>query len=101
MSSTVPYVFFVATARRLAAFPGGPYTDGMSHDETLRKEFDRFDADTNGYIDEAEFSALVHSLDSTLTGEKAAIAFLALDVNGNGRIEFGEFSAWWKRYRSR
>jgi Ca2+-binding EF-hand superfamily protein len=73
----------------------------MSDEATLRTKFDKFDADNNGYIDESEFGALVNSLGIEMSAEKVAVAFLAVDVNGNGRIEFGEFSGWWGKLRSR
>lgn len=69
----------------------------MSDDTDLHAQFNKFDADKNGHIDESEFSQLVRSLGVSLTPEKTAVAFLAIDVNGNGRIEFGEFSAWWRK----
>jgi Ca2+-binding EF-hand superfamily protein len=61
----------------------------------LRQEFDRADADRNGSIDEDEFAALVLSLGVNFTAEQVQIAFLAIDINGNGHIEFGEFRNWW------
>ena len=61
----------------------------------LRKEFDRVDADKSGAIDEDEFAALVASLGVKFTAEQLAIAFLAIDINGNGVIDFGEFRGWW------
>lgn len=67
----------------------------------LRAQFDKFDTDNNGYIDKDEFGALVKTLGIELSIEKVAVALLAIDVNGNGRIEFGEFSAWWTKYNSR
>lgn len=69
-------------------------------DSSLRTEFERFDADGNGHIDEAEFGALVQSLGAPLSPNEVAVAFLAIDVNGNRRIEFGEFSSWWKKYQN-
>lgn len=73
----------------------------MNDETDLRAEFEKFDADKSGYIDESEFSQLVKSLGVDLSAEKTAVAFLAIDVNGNRRIEFGEFSAWWKNRRAR
>lgn len=67
----------------------------MSDEATLRAEFERFDTDGNGHIDEGEFTALVKALGVNFSADKARIAFLAIDVNGNERIEFGEFRAWW------
>lgn len=71
----------------------------MTDDANLQAEFERFDADKSGYIDENEFAALVSSLGSTLSRQKVAVAFLAIDINGNGRIEFGEFRSWWSKYQ--
>lgn len=72
----------------------------MSDEASLREEFERFDGDKSGYIDEAEFAALVTSLGATLSRQKVAVAFLAIDINGNGRIEYGEFRAWWSKYQA-
>lgn len=70
-------------------------------DDSLRSEFQRFDSDGNGYIDEAEFGALARALGANLSPTEVAVAFLAMDSNGNRRIEFGEFAAWWKKYRAK
>jgi calmodulin len=66
--------------------------------EALRRDFNRFDTDGNGVIDETEFAALIASLGVKFTPEQVQIAFLAIDVNGNRGVEFGEFSAWWTRH---
>lgn len=63
----------------------------------LRTAFDKFDRDGNGFIDEAEFAELLSSLGIDLTPEKIQIAFMAIDVNGNERVDFGEFAVWWER----
>ncbi len=73
----------------------------MSDDSSLRAEFERFDSDKNGHIDEGEFSALVQALGAHLSRTEAAVFFLALDVNGNRRIEFSEFATWWNKYRAK
>jgi Ca2+-binding EF-hand superfamily protein len=73
----------------------------MGDETDLKAQFDKFDADKSGYIDESEFSELVKSLGVNLSTEKIAVAFLAIDVNGNRRIEFGEFGAWWKKHQAR
>jgi len=65
--------------------------------DELRAEFDRFDTDKNGTIDEDEFSALVASLGVQFTPEQTQTAFLAIDIDGNRRIDFREFKGWWKR----
>jgi len=68
--------------------------------EDLEREFRKFDKDDNGYIDEEEFAALIASLGVQMSPEKIGVAFLAIDVDGNGRIEFSEFSGWWRRRSS-
>ncbi|HSC87047.1 MAG TPA: EF-hand domain-containing protein [Polyangiaceae bacterium] len=70
----------------------------MSDDSSLRAAFERFDSDANGYIDEAEFGALAQALGATLSPAQVAVAFLAMDVNGNRRVEYGEFRAWWTQH---
>ena len=71
----------------------------MSDDTALRSEFDRFDTDRNGYIDATEFTQLVAALGIRFSEEQSMTAFLAIDVSGNDRIEFGEFRAWWSKHR--
>lgn len=70
----------------------------MSSEVDLQTAFEGFDTDKNGYIDESEFAALVTSLGVNFTAEKLRVAFLAIDVNGNERIEFGEFRSWWTKH---
>lgn len=70
----------------------------MKSEAALRERFDRFDADQNGAIDSSEFKNLIRSLGLSMTDTKAARAFLALDINQNGVIEYGEFHAWWTKY---
>ena len=71
----------------------------MTDDATLRSDFDQFDKDKNGFIDEEEFGALVDFLEINLSSSEKATAFLAIDINGNRRIEFSEFKAWWLKYQ--
>ncbi|HEX4337093.1 MAG TPA: EF-hand domain-containing protein [Polyangiaceae bacterium] len=68
-------------------------SDGTSGE--LKGKFDQFDTDRNGSISESEFTALVAALGLTLSAGQIQIAFSAIDVNGNGRIDFGEFATWW------
>ncbi|HVW30154.1 MAG TPA: EF-hand domain-containing protein [Polyangiaceae bacterium] len=68
----------------------------MGDDELLRK-FREFDTDGNGSIGEDEFARLVVALGLRLTAGEIQIAYSAIDVNGNGRIDFGEFKSWWAK----
>ena len=83
----------------VVASPRRTYTWVMTDESKLRAEFDRFDTDKNGYIDEGEFRELVKALGVDISSQAVATAYLAIDVNGNKRIEFGEFSAWWVKYQ--
>lgn len=70
----------------------------MPNDQEIRARFEEFDADKNGKIDETEFGRLAQSLGVKLSADEIATAFLAIDISGNGHIEFGEFRAWWQRF---
>ena len=71
----------------------------MSPDD-LKGEFARFDTDHNGKIDEGEFSKLLVALGVKLSASASLTAFTAIDVNGNGVIDFGEFAAWYQKQSS-
>jgi Ca2+-binding EF-hand superfamily protein len=64
-------------------------------DDPLRDRFARFDHDTDGKIDEAEFAKLLDELGLGYSGVQVHAAFTAIDVDGSGRIELEEFRAWW------
>lgn len=76
-------------------------SDAGGNEPELKAAFQRFDRDGSGHIDEAEFAELVRSLGVEMTPEKVQIAFSAIDVNGNERIDYGEFAAWWGRRKAR
>jgi len=63
--------------------------------QALRARFEAVDEDRNGKIDQREFTQLLDTLGVGFTREQSLTAFTAIDVNGNGAIEFGEFAAWW------
>jgi Ca2+-binding EF-hand superfamily protein len=65
--------------------------------DDLRPDFNRFDTDGNGIIDEDEFAALIAALGVEFTPEQTQVAFLAIDIDGNGRIDYREFRGWWNR----
>ncbi len=61
----------------------------------LRAHFQRFDADSNGAIDQAEFGQLLVAIGVRLTAEQVQVAFSAIDIDASGQIDFGEFCQWW------
>lgn len=61
----------------------------------LRKAFDACDPNGDGCIDRAEFYQLLKMLDDDTSPEESELDFQAADSDGDGRIGFAEFSAWW------
>jgi len=66
-------------------------------DAELEARFDEFDLDANGRIDESEFGRLLKALGVEFSPEQQLIAFTAIDVDGDGSIDFDEFRAWRQR----
>jgi len=62
--------------------------------EETRKVFVHYDRDGSGAIDMAEFRALVASLGLLIPAEEVENTFRAIDLDGNGTLEFEEFYQW-------
>ena len=61
----------------------------------LRKIFELFDTDSSGYIDMAELSVMLQKLGlgkGLETKDALDRVFAAADVDGNGRVDFLEFT---------
>lgn len=69
----------------------------------LRLDFDALDADRSGGLNSLELRALVTQQLSgdQLTPDQLTDAFMQLDVDSSGEIEFDEFKAWWDTYATR
>jgi len=63
--------------------------------EALRKVFDSFDKDKNGFIDISEIKALSKELGHEVTDTDVQKIFAEIDTNKDGKISFTEFSIWW------
>lgn len=61
----------------------------------LRNAFDACDPNGDGFIDRDEFYQLLRMLDDDTSPEESELGFEAADSDGDGRIGFQEFSAWW------
>jgi hypothetical protein len=68
--------------------------DQMSANE-VRVAFDKYDADGSGAIDKEELALLSKELGNELTDEELEKALKDLDLNGDGVIDFKEFSRWY------
>ena len=62
----------------------------------LRRHFDFFDEDHNGFIVFAEFTDILRIMGAHVDSAEARQDFARIDVNGDGQIAFDEFVAWWQ-----
>jgi calcium-binding protein CML len=60
-----------------------------------RKVFDTCDVNGDGFIDPAEFRALLEVLDGDVSSAECQLNFEVADTEGDGYIGFKEFVAWW------
>jgi Ca2+-binding EF-hand superfamily protein len=70
----------------------------MKDEAALRAMFEQFDAQGSGFIGQKDFTALIKKLGLRLSDAKGERAFLALDADQDGRIQFEELSVWWFKY---
>ncbi len=70
----------------------------MRDEAALRAMFEAFDPDGNGTLAETQFKNLVRKLGLKVTDTKASKAFLTLDAQGTGRVDFNDFKVWWFKY---
>jgi calcium-binding protein CML len=70
---------------------------GLSDKELgeLRKRFDSYDLNGDGFINPEEFHALLIDLDGDVSREECQLDFEVADTEGDGYIGFKEFVAWW------
>ncbi len=65
--------------------------------QELGEDFEFADGDHDGYIDFAEFTALLDDLGAEMSGKDLRIGFQEIDTDRDGRINLQEFVAWWSR----
>jgi len=63
--------------------------------DELRETFDYNDLDGDGLIERDEFAAMLDELEADMSEAEARVGFDEIDTNDDGRIDFGEFVAWW------
>jgi len=61
----------------------------------IHHNFDFFDRDGNGQLDEDEFTELLKIIEPNAKKEEAIKGFAIVDVDGDGSIDFNEFLKWW------
>jgi len=63
--------------------------------ERLRKAFESFDLNHDGFIDVNEFHALLLKLEHDVTQGECLLDFEEADTEGDGFVGFKEFVVWW------
>lgn len=63
--------------------------------DELRETFDYNDRDGDGLIELDEFAAMLEELEADASEAETRVGFRDIDTNDDGRIDFGEFVAWW------
>lgn len=62
----------------------------------IKEDFQFFDNDNNGRIDEEEFFELLKVLSPKVKPHQAQEGFKLIDENGDGVVDFDEFLSWWQ-----
>lgn len=94
---------------RVVVIPPGPMSLLWNHlfiqqtnlEKLLREIFNDMDKDQNGFINNEEIFDALSKLDKNLTQVDTNRIFKTIDKNEDGKINFNEFSYWWKRGRQR
>ena len=60
-----------------------------------REAFVYCDRDGDGFLNSAEFRALLEQIDGDVSSAECQLNFEAADTEGDGYIGFKEFVAWW------
>eukprot|EP00928_Gymnodinium_smaydae_P017421 TRINITY_DN16656_c0_g2_i3.p1 TRINITY_DN16656_c0_g2~~TRINITY_DN16656_c0_g2_i3.p1 ORF type:complete len:435 (+),score=73.83 TRINITY_DN16656_c0_g2_i3:81-1385(+) len=71
--------------------------------DRIKQEFDKWDADRSGEIDQDEFRAMLHAVlkcrnSGDLSESRVQRFWKEIDVDGNGMVDFGEFVVWYLKY---
>jgi len=61
----------------------------------IKKIFDQFDKDKDGYINKKELNNLASALDNQLSPAELQDLFRDLDIDNSGKITWEEFIKYW------
>jgi EF-hand domain pair len=75
------------------------FSQQSSIEKNLKGIFESLDKDLDGNIDSDEMEAGLKKLDIMISKEQAVEYIKSIDLNNDGKINFYEFSYWWRRGR--
>jgi len=64
--------------------------------EKLKGLWGQIDADGSGALDKGEVAEVMKQMGKEVSGPELDTAMAAIDQDGSGEVEFGEFLAWWQ-----
>lgn len=65
----------------------------------VREIFDHYDRDKNGIIEAREFARILEALGMDMEEHELKVAVLDVDHDGDEKIAWDDFLAWWKSMR--
>ena len=90
----IMYVYVGRQAsRKLAEIRTNKFSEG-----TLRAEFNEADTNRSGTINIDQFKMVTKNLNMDLNRRELEAAFLQIDVDDKGSVDFKQFLVWWKGY---
>ncbi len=73
--------------------------DAPQSDTELLHIFRRFDSNSDGRIEEAEFRKILNELGDNSADEVLSLEFALIDDNQDGLVDLKEFVDWWRDYQ--
>mmetsp|Transcript_17728 Transcript_17728/g.25014 ORF Transcript_17728/g.25014 Transcript_17728/m.25014 type:complete len:298 (-) Transcript_17728:97-990(-) len=75
--------------------------NSIRNERVLRREFNRYDVDKNGHLDQTEFAQLMMNLTSgAIDTDELDAAFDLIDLDDSGSISYEELKTWWETFDS-
>lgn len=71
---------------------------GSASHQELKQLFDKIDVDGNGSLDRTEVEALCAAMGLAIDAADMDTAMAEMDSDGNGEVDFQEFTTWWGGY---
>mmetsp|Transcript_16930 Transcript_16930/g.38081 ORF Transcript_16930/g.38081 Transcript_16930/m.38081 type:complete len:259 (-) Transcript_16930:537-1313(-) len=70
----------------------------LGNEAAVQSEFIAMDRDGDGHLSPEEFNDLAINLGLDLDHNELSVAIALIDTDGNGKISFSEFYAWWESW---